>query len=449
MNHDAKKHKNQFIIIIALLSLIFALAYQHFEGQQDIVKQLNEVIPGAGSYEELGGQYQAYKVFDGKKKFIAYAATATASGYGGPITAMVGIDPEGHILKVKITDHYETPWFLDRVINHDFMQGFQGKMVTDSFWVGQDLDAVSGATLSAEGIANAVRKAAHQVGESELGLTVQKQEHSVMSVESIVLLMLFALILIGIRRKLSWVRPLVLGASVFVLGFWLNSPLALGNFASLLGGSAPSFMERSFWYLLVVGTLLITLFLGQNIYCYWLCPFGAVQEGLYRVLPIFKYRTSPQLEKIARKVRWVLIWLALMMAFMLGNPSMASFEPFSAFFNAQANRGQWMIMVLVLITVVPVYRYWCRFFCPVGAVLDLLTAFRSLLGKKSVIEGIKVQSKPKGCMGSGNCQECLVNCHQNQNKNQPEEKQPLFMLVLVFTFVVIMYTLILNIGLLP
>ena len=448
MNHVINKHWKRIIIIAALLSLILALAYQHFEGQQDIIKQLNQVIPGAASYEELGGQHEAYKVFDSEKKFIGYAARASASGYGGPITATVGIDQEGHILRVQITDHYETPWFLERVINHGFLQAFQGKMVSDTLQVGQDLDAVSGATLSAEGIAHAVRKAAYQVGESELGLTAQEQERPVMSVESIILLILFALILMGIRRKLSWVRPLVLVTSVFALGFWLNAPLALGNFASLVSGSAPSFMERSFWYLLVVGTLLITLFLGRNIYCYWLCPFGAIQEGLYKVLPIFRYRTSPRLEKMARQLRWVLIWLALMIAFILGNPSMASFEPFSAFFNAQANTGQWMIMILVLATAVPVYRYWCRFFCPVGAVLDLMAGFKSLLGKKNAAEGIKIPTKPKGCMGSGNCQECLVNCHQTQNKKQPGKKQPLFMLVIVLTFTLIMYTLVLNISLL-
>jgi polyferredoxin len=335
------------------------------------------------------------------------------------------------------------------VIDHGFMEGFRGKMASDSFEVGHDLDGVSGATLSSEGIANAVRKAAYQISVSELGLTVQEQHRSLTNVESIIILGLFAAIFIGIKRKLNWIRPLVLVASVFVLGFWLNSPIALGNLASLVSGNAPSFMERPFWHLLIIGTLLITLILGRNIYCYWLCPFGAVQEGLHKVLPIFRYKTSPKLERIAQKIRWVLIWLALMTAFIMGNPSRASFEPFSAFFKAQANTGQWFIMILVLIIAVPVYRFWCRFFCPVGAVLDLVSSFKSLLGKKeSFAERIYVKSKPKGCMGSGSCTECVVNCHQTQNKKHPEEKQTFFMAVLVMMLILVFYTVILNMGLL-
>ncbi len=447
--NNLKKNHNRIIIIIAILLLVIALGYQLFEGQQDIVKQLNEVIPDAASYEEISGKYEAYKVFDGKEKFIGYAAKASASGYGGPIIVMVGIDPEGHILKTEIIDHYETPWFLERVIDHGFLEAFKGKMVSDSFEVGHDLDGVSGATLSSEGIANAVRKAAYQVGVSEFALPVQEQHRSLISVESIILLGLFAAIFIGIGLKLNWIRPIVLVTSVFVLGFWLNSPIALGNLASLFSGNAPSFMERSFWYLLIAGTLLITLILGRNIYCYWLCPFGAVQEGLHRVLPIFRYKTSPKLEKLAQKMRWVLIWLALMTAFILGNPSMASFEPFSAFFKAQANMGQWIIMILVLIIAVPVYRFWCRYFCPVGAVLDLVASFKRLFAEKvSVTEKFNIRPKPEGCMGSGTCKECVVNCHQTQNKNQPEEKQSFFMTVLGVVFILILYTLILNVGLL-
>lgn len=447
--NNLKDKYNQIIIIIAILLLVIALGYQHFQGQQDIVEQLNNVIPDVASYEKISGKYEAYKVFDEKKEFIGYVAKANASAYGGPITLMVGINPEGHILRTEIIDHFETPWFLERVIDHGFLEGFKGKAISDSFALEQDLDGVSGATLSAEGIANAVRKAAYQVSASEFELTVEEQSRSVINIESIILLGLFAMIFIGSRRNINWIRPLVLITSLFFLGFWLNSPIALGNFASLLSGNIPSFIERPFWYLLIIGTLLITLFLGRNIYCNWLCPFGAVQEGLHKVLPIFRYKTSPKLEMLAQKIRWVLTWLALMLAFIYVNPSMASFEPFSAFFKAQANTGQWIIMILVLIITVPIYRFWCRFFCPVGAVLDLVGSFKNMLGKKEAFNSIiQVKAKPKGCMGSGDCNECMVNCHQTQTKEHLEGKQPFFVAVLVIMYLLILYTLILNIGLL-
>ncbi|WP_018306519.1 FMN-binding protein [Desulfitobacterium hafniense] len=421
-----KINSHKLAIITAILLLIGTLVYQGFEGQQETLKQLNDMLPGAVSFEKINGKCEAYKVFDVNKETMGYVAIASASGYGGPITVMAGINAEGQILKASITKDHETPVFLQRVINEGFVRRIEGKHVSDPFLLKEDLDAVSGATISSEGIANAVRKAAHQVATSELGVTIVEQPQSLISLDAIFLIVLYGLILLGLWKKYIKLRPLVLVLSVFFLGFRLNAPISLANMASLLSGNFPSIVERPFWFLLVLGVLVITLLLGRNFYCYWLCPFGAVQEGLHKILFMFRYNPTPRVVAIGRKMRLVLVWLALMMAFVFGNPSIAGYEPFSAFFSAKANQGQWLLMGFALIIGVPISRFWCRFFCPVGAVIDLTVSFKKLVLKKQQKSEIEITDT-------------------TQKTDRVNDKNYLFLAVLVTVFIIVLYTLILNV----
>jgi len=85
-------------------------------------------------------------------------------GYGGYIDIMVGIDLEGHISGVKILEHEETPGLGAKIEESDFRDQFQGKSLDNSVLVngnlavkndGGDLDALTGATISPRGVAQA------------------------------------------------------------------------------------------------------------------------------------------------------------------------------------------------------------------------------------------------------------------------------------------------------
>lgn len=85
-------------------------------------------------------------------------------GYGGFIDIMLGIDLEGKISGVKILEHEETPGLGAKIEEPAFREQFKGKSLENSVLVsgnlavtndGGDLDALTGATISPRGVAQA------------------------------------------------------------------------------------------------------------------------------------------------------------------------------------------------------------------------------------------------------------------------------------------------------
>ncbi len=79
---------------------------------------------------------------------------AEGEGYGGKL--VVGIRAErtedgARVKEILVLDHKETPSFLERIEKKDFFRQFAGKNVSNYFIVGDDVDAVSGATVSSMG----------------------------------------------------------------------------------------------------------------------------------------------------------------------------------------------------------------------------------------------------------------------------------------------------------
>jgi len=83
----------------------------------------------------------------------------------------------------------------------------------------------------------------------------------------------------GFRRR-RWLRYIMLLYGFIVLGVWLTIPLSLTNFAAFLLGFGPHLATNLVIYILVFGVIGLALVGGRNFYCFWLCPFVAVQEAL-------------------------------------------------------------------------------------------------------------------------------------------------------------------------
>ncbi len=86
-------------------------------------------------------------------------------GYGGNITLVVGVDLEGTIKGVEVTEHSETSGLGSKITEADFKSQYTGKNV-DSFAITKtgasadnEIDAVSGATISSDAANNAINAA--------------------------------------------------------------------------------------------------------------------------------------------------------------------------------------------------------------------------------------------------------------------------------------------------
>lgn len=438
------KSKKNIIVLIAMVLLVIVAIFQHVTSSQDTLSLLQKVEPTVSSYEVIEGAYPSYELADQNGNFLSYAVITSASGYGGPIKMLTAINKEGKIVDAVLLENAETPSYLSRVLDLGYPVNLQGHNITEALESNEKIDAVSGATRTTEGILAAVEKGVAQVGQNQLGLVVPEVEAYTFQWEdgAIVLLMLVGVL--AVIRKTKKLRiPLLIG-SVIIIGFMTKSSLSLGNFTSIIMNKMPVITERPIWFVVVIGILFFTLILGKNVYCGWLCPFGAVQEGIYKALNLTKNRLDQRVTVMAGKSRWIFIWLAVMLALFFNNPGIASYEPFSPFFGGEANTAQWILMILILVLSIVVFRFWCRCFCPVGAVLDFIAKIKRKIKKLFV-------KKPSGGInesGSASCSSCQSPCGKKEKGATPLSTFNKFMIVLIVMIdLLIIVALLQNIGL--
>lgn len=76
-------------------------------------------------------------------------------GFNGPIPLQIALDEKGKIMEVRVLENDETPRFLNRVVEAGFLDSWNGKTVKEA--LDMDVDAVSGATYSSNGIQKSLK----------------------------------------------------------------------------------------------------------------------------------------------------------------------------------------------------------------------------------------------------------------------------------------------------
>lgn len=122
-----------------------------------------EVMPSAASFgesiadEATGCEYSSALAESGE--VIGYAITSTGvGGYSGDITLMVGVDANGKVVKLSFLEINETPSIgMKLADNTEWLSQFNG--LSGHAALGDNVDAVSGATKTSQGITDAVNNA--------------------------------------------------------------------------------------------------------------------------------------------------------------------------------------------------------------------------------------------------------------------------------------------------
>jgi electron transport complex protein RnfG len=96
-------------------------------------------------------------------------------GFGGSIDILVGIDISGNIENVRILEHHETPEYAGGITESAFLDQFRGKRPEDNFKVGDDIDAVTHATVSSQAV-GAILKSGMLKMNSVVGLEADTPE---------------------------------------------------------------------------------------------------------------------------------------------------------------------------------------------------------------------------------------------------------------------------------
>jgi len=301
---------------------------------------------------------------------------AAGTGYGGPfvlgVRALQG-ENSARIKEVVVLSHKETPAYLQKLINNNFFRQFINKSVTDDFLLEEDVDGISGATVSSKGFTKAIAEALHKGAQSHLGYekTWKEVEWSPGLNEALmVALFLMVLVVVYAPRQIAKPFKIILPfASLAFVGFYVNASISLGTLAGIVMGYVPEFRQYPIWWIIVGGVLGGIIFLGRNLYCGYLCPFSVIQDLLQKISGI-KLALRPGMARNARRVIYGLSWFALILIFLSRHPALGSYEPFGMMFSLQGMGIQWYILPFSLLGSFFVPQFWCRLFCPVGLYLS-------------------------------------------------------------------------------
>lgn len=181
-------------------------------------------------------------------------------------------------------------------------------------------------------------------------------------------------------KKSKPLKYVALVAAVGYLGFSKSQLISIVNIFGLFGGNLPIVRHNLGWYLLAVVTVVSTILWGR-VYCGRLCAFGAFTQLMDAVLPrAWRVNVPRGLERRASLIKFAVLGGAILTFLVTKNPLFYPYiEPFWMFGLQGKTPVLWTGLTLLLLASVFVRNMYCRFLCPVGAflgVLSKLTVFR-------------------------------------------------------------------------
>jgi len=169
------------------------------------------------------------------------------------------------------------------------------------------------------------------------------------------------------RTEARWVS---LGATMVILGWIDGGFLSISHITGLVwvGFSA---IGRDLPLLIMTSFTVATVVLWGRIFCGYLCPFGALQDFIEHLVPRrFKRELPPGAHRAASKVKYLVLATVLGAALLGVQVSLYQYvEPFATVFFLSTSVLLWTIALGFLAASAVIPRFYCRYVCPLGALL--------------------------------------------------------------------------------
>ena len=195
--------------------------------------------------------------------------------------------------------------------------------------------------------------------------------------EVLALLLLFAMVMTAFLRKSSTIRWVTLAYTLFYLGFYNGTFLSVSHITNGLKQGPSLFLNDLPLLLIVVFTIVTTLFWGR-VFCSSLCPFGALQDFITRIMPKkWQFEVPQAIHDKALTIKYGILALLVVTSLTFSDLSLFQyFEPFGTIFYFSRSMLLWAILAVFIVASMFVSRFYCRYACPLGAALGV-TSFLS------------------------------------------------------------------------
>jgi spermidine synthase/Na+-translocating ferredoxin:NAD+ oxidoreductase RnfG subunit len=351
----------------------------------------SQIEPAKSALSDSTGKIIYFKVYETEKNLSGYIFSTQdwapdVHGFGGKINLAVYVDTTGKLINFHIIRSEESPSYLATL--PEWSQKLKGHQLFQSTPF-SDIDSITGATVSSHAIVSAIELASKKFASDILSqnISVSAAKKNFLPDRSRLYLLIAAVFsLLVIYKGNFWSRLAVLVFNLVIGGFILNAQYSSEQIITLLSGRINTF-ESSGVFLLIAAVPLLVLLFG-NIYCGYLCPFGAAQELLSYIIPDRFKKTAPY-EKMrkARFIKYIILFIMIIVFFISRSKQTLTPDPLITAFNLHAwhisfKSAVFIIMIPAVVGSIFYGRFWCRYLCPAGAFLSL---FNNLIVLKRLV----------------------------------------------------------------
>ena len=212
-------------------------------------------------------------------------------------------------------------------------------------------------------------------------------------------------------RRINWIKVVIQILSLALIpGLFEGEFAAVGNIVSCIykGNISWESVKYSVWMLLA--TVPATVLVGR-FFCGFFCSFGAVQDllwlGSHRLRALFPgKRNLKKADRIFRFAKYAVLFYFIIFIWS-GVTAVKTAGPWQVF-GQYVSFGHWpglkpllsvggILLLVIFIGSLFVQRFFCRYFCPMGAIYSLISRASFL----------KIDKPREGC---GKCRLCTSKC---------------------------------------
>lgn len=184
-----------------------------------------------------------------------------------------------------------------------------------------------------------------------------------------------------------------------------------GVFIAISSGNFNSLIQNSMFLIILS---ILTLIIGR-LFCGWMCIFGSLNDWVYTVsnkLFKIKYRINKKVDSYLKYLKYLVFGIIIIFVWngLINLPSGSSpWDAYSQLFDIKYMLSEYLIGTIILLLIIVgaafIERFFCRYLCPLGA-------FLGILSKTKVFKVNKERTKCSKCAA------CTAKCSMGIDLNR-------------------------------